>query len=134
MENEQVLFSASFTVKFELVFSKRFHFKANRKGISSCREIPPAIFEIALPLRDRHVLCGRPEIVNVFNTLALKQIFWKAETFLKKLEYRFLVEITKIENTTFPYKTPLSEANVKTNRIGEYKMGVSQRTEFHFFW
>ena len=75
MENEQVLFSASFTVKFELVFSKRFHFKANRKGISSCREIPPAIFEIALPLRDRHVLCDRPEIVNVFNTLALKQIF-----------------------------------------------------------
>ena len=31
----------------------------------------------------------------------------------KKLEYRFLVESTKIENPTFPYKMALSEANVK---------------------
>ena len=38
------------------------------------------------------------EILNVFNTLPLKQIFWKTETFLEKLEYRFLVESTKIEN------------------------------------
>ena len=36
------------------------------------------------------------------------------ETFLKKLECRFLVESIKIENVTFPYKTALSEANVKT--------------------
>ena len=51
------------------------------------------------------------------------------ETFFKKLEY-FLVESTKIENSKFPYKTALTEANVKTNRIGEYKMNLSQRTEF----
>ena len=36
----------------------------------------------------------------------------------KKLESCFLVESTKIENITFPYKTALSEANVKTNRMG----------------
>ena len=36
------------------------------------------------------------------------------KTFFKKLEYRFLVEATKIENTSFPFKTALSEANVKT--------------------
>ena len=30
---------------------------------------------------------------------------------------RFLVESTKIKNTSFPYKTAISEANVKTNRI-----------------
>ena len=34
----------------------------------------------------------------------------------KKLEYHFVVESTKIDNITFPYKTALSEANVKTNR------------------
>ena len=31
------------------------------------------------------------------------------------MEYRFLVEATKIENASFPFKTALSEANVKTN-------------------
>ena len=32
------------------------------------------------------------------------------------MESRFLVESTKIENASFPYKTAVSEANVKTNR------------------
>ena len=36
------------------------------------------------------------------------------KTFFRKLEYHFLVETTKIENTSFPFKTDLSEANVKT--------------------
>ena len=47
-----------------------------------------------------------------------------------KLEYRFLVESTKIENTSFPYNTVISEASVKINRMDEYKMDVSQRREF----
>ena len=51
------------------------------------------------------------KVLNVFNTLTLIQIFWKTKTFFKKLEYRFLVETTKIENTSFPFKTALSEAN-----------------------
>ena len=42
----------------------------------------------------------------------------------------FLVESSKIENATFPYKTALSEANDNTNRIGECKMELSQRTKF----
>ena len=37
------------------------------------------------------------------------------------MEYSFLIESTKIENATFPYKTVLSEANVKTNRMGNTK-------------
>ena len=39
--------------------------------------------------------------------LILKQIFWKTKTFFKKLEYLILVEVTKIENTSFPFKTAL---------------------------
>ena len=35
----------------------------------------------------------------------------------RKLGYRFLVEGTSTENATFPYETPLLEANVKTNRM-----------------
>ena len=41
------------------------------------------------------------------------------ETFFKKLEYRFLVKSTKIENASFPNKAALSEANDKTNKWGD---------------
>ena len=68
------------------------------------------------------------EILNDFNTLTLKQIFCKTNTFFKKLEYRLLDESTKIENASFPYKTAISEANFKN---GEYKIDLSQRTEFY---
>ena len=56
-----------------------------------------------------------------FNTLTLKQIFRKTKTFSKKLEHHFLVESTKIESASFPYKTDVSEANVKINRMTSTK-------------
>ena len=43
--------------------------------------------------------------------------FLENETFFKNLGHRFLVERSKIENASFPYKTVISEANVKTNRM-----------------
>ena len=39
-----------------------------------------------------------------FNTLPLKQIFWKRETFFKKLEYCFLVQSTAVETQHFHTK------------------------------
>ena len=60
------------------------------------------------------------EILNDFNTFS-----WKTETILKKLEYRFLIESTEMENASFPYKTAISEANVKTNRM------VSTKWTYH---
>ena len=75
-------------------------------------------------------LCESVKILNVFNTLTLKQIFWKTKTFFKKLEYRFLVETTKIENTSFPFKTALSEANVKTNRMTTTKWTYHKEWSF----
>ena len=54
-------------------------------------------------------------------------MFWKTKIFSEKLEYRFLHESTKIENATFSYKNALSEATIKK---GEYKMDLSQKTEF----
>ena len=80
------------------------------------------VFKIVLRLRDRLVSIWKSlEILNVFNALTLKQIFWITKTFSKKLENRFLVESTKIENPAFLYKTTLSEANVKVNRTGSTK-------------
>ena len=61
------------------------------------------------------------KVSNVFNTSTLKQTFWKKKSFFKKLEYRFFVEATKIENTPFSFKTALSEANVKTNIMATTK-------------
>ena len=57
------------------------------------------------------------KISSLFYTLNLKGVLWKTQTFFKKLEYRFLVGMTIIENKTFPYKTALTESNVKTNRM-----------------
>ena len=37
------------------------------------------------------------KVSNVFNTLTLKQIFWKMKTFFKKFECCFLVETTKLK-------------------------------------
>ena len=56
------------------------------------------------------------EMLKVFNTLTLKQIFSKMKTFSKSLEFGFLVESTK--NTIFPNNAALSGANVKTNKMG----------------
>ena len=41
---------------------------------------------------------------------------------MKKLEYRFFVEGTKIENASLSYKTAISEANVKTNKMMSKKL------------
>ena len=56
--------------------------------------------------------------------------FLKKANLFKKLEYHFLVESTKIDNITFPYKTALSEANVKTNRMGSTKLTYHKERSF----
>ena len=56
--------------------------------------------------------------------------------FFKKPEHSFLVESTKIENVSFSYKTAISKANVKANRIlstkWSTKNGVSASNYFIF--
>ena len=49
---------------------------------------------------------------------------------MQTLDYRFLVESTKVENITFPYRTALSEANVKTSRIGSTKLTYHKERSF----
>ena len=79
--------------------SQRFHFKANRENIDSSKK--RYFFRNSSPFERWHVFMRQTvEILDVFNTLTLKQIFWKTETFFKKLKS------TKIENASFPYKMP----------------------------
>ena len=46
------------------------------------------------------------------------------------MEYRFLVESTKIDNITFSYKTALSKAIVKTNRMESTKLTYHKEQSF----
>ena len=63
--------------------------------------------------------------------------FLKNANHFKKLEYYFLVESTKTDNTAFPYKTALSEATFKIKRMEStkwtYNKWVLPVTTF-FFW
>ena len=52
------------------------------------------------------------------------------QTLFKKLDNRFSVESTKINNITIPYKTALSEANAKTNRMGSTKWTYHKERSF----
>ena len=63
--------------------------------------------------------------------------FLENSNLFKKLEYRFLVESTKISKITFPYKTAMPEANFKRNRMGitkctHHKEGSFARYYFIF--
>ena len=42
----------------------------------------------------------------------------------------FLVETSKIEKTSFPFKTAMSEANVKTNRMATAKWTYHKEWSF----
>ena len=81
--------------------------------------------------------------LNLFNTSTLKQVTGKFKTFLKKLEYHFLVESATIESATFPYKTVLSnwmwntkwnyhkERSFATN-LSFWKFNLSIETSYKF--
>ena len=59
------------------------------------------------------IISGNFERFQYFN---YETNFMENENLYQKPEYRFLVESTKIESTSFSYKTAISESNVKTNR------------------
>ena len=131
----------SFTRLIVIRRINRAHYKyENRKYVTKIRlcllliltSLVLGIFKIALRLRDRHVFIWHSvEILNDFNTLTLKQIFWKTKMFFKKLDsVPFLVEITNIENASFPFKTAMSEANVKANRMMSTKWTYHKKQSF----
>ena len=65
-------------------------------------------------MRVQHVFMWQSlEILDIFNILTLKQIFWKTQILFKS----FLVESTKSENAIYLYKLALSKANLETNRM-----------------
>ena len=65
---------------------------------------------------------------EVFNTLTLKQVFWKTK--ILKQEYIILAKTAKTKTGTFPYKTAPSDANAKTNRMGITKWTYYRERSF----
>ena len=55
-------------------------------------------------------ITGNLERFQYFQNIMKNANFPENEILFIKVEYRFLVESTNIENATFPYKTALSEA------------------------
>ena len=127
-----MLLSLTFTANLELVFVLTFeNVFCSQKEHRFFEKTILGIFKRVLYLRDRHVFMWQSvKVSKAFNTLTLKQIFWKTKIFFKKLEYCFLFETTNIKNTSFPYKTTLSEANVKTNRIATTKWTYHKEWSF----
>ena len=66
------------------------------------------------------------EILSVFNTLTLKQVFLKIFLFFR----RAYVESTQTENAIFPYKTDLSETSVKKNGMVSTKWTYRKERSF----
>ena len=60
-----------------------------------------------------------------FQYLNFKTDFLENENLFQKAGVPFLIESTNIESASFPYKTAISEANVKTNRM------VSTKWTYH---
>ena len=117
-----------FCLNTENAFSERFHFESNRKGkvvlknsTKDLQNSPPfeklACFYMTIT-----------ENFKRFQYFNFETDFLEKENQFKKLEYRVLVECTKIENASFPYKTALSEVNVKTNRT------VTTKWTYHKKW
>ena len=68
------------------------------------------IFKMDFCLRDRHIFIWQSlQILNIFITLTLKQVFWKKENFKEKLVHRFFVESTTTENPKTYVKTDRME-------------------------
>ena len=65
-----------------------------------------------------------------FQYLNFETNFLENENFFQKSGVPFLVETTKIENTSFPFKTALSEANVKTNKMATTKWTYHKEWSF----
>ena len=129
-KNEWLLLSITFAVKLDLVFvltlenafSESFHFKANRNSMDSSKN-GTRDFQNSPPFeRWACFYVTTSESLKRFQYFNFETNFLENENlFQKTWRTVFLVGTTKIENTSVPFKTALSEANVKTNRIATTK-------------
>ena len=108
-----------------------FHFKANRTTIDSSKKTLPRGFQNSPPFE--RSACFYVTInanFDCFLCFNFEIFFWKTETSLKKLKYRFWLEILRLTTQYFHTKTFLSEANVKLNRMRVTKWTYHKERSF----
>ena len=95
----------------------RFYFKNNRKSIDFSKKRTRG-FQIGFLFERSTYFCVTVTgYFERFQYINFEKKVLKMKTFFKKLQYRFLAESTKIENSIFRFKTGLAEANVKKNEM-----------------
>ena len=72
-------------------------------------------------------ICGNFTRFQYFN---FENDFLENANLFQKLDYHFLIESTKSENSSFPYKTAISETDVKTNRMVATKWTYHKERSF----
>ena len=115
-------------------------FKATRKSISYCKKRYngfskyPSVYCMFLNM----AITGNLERFQYFQNIMKNVNFPENEILFIKVEYRFLVESTNIENATFPYQTALSEGNANANRMWStrctYHKERSFTINYFIFW
>ena len=106
----------------------RFYFKLNRNSPRDFQSGPPF---------DRRVFVAINENFKRFQYFNFETDFLENENLFQKTGVPFWVESTKIENASFPYKTAISEVNVKTNRMVTTKWTYRKERNFasnHFIF
>ena len=131
-----------FTAKFGLVFvstlenafSQRFYFQANRKSICSSKPNGTRDFRNSSPFERSacfYVTISKSfEHFEHFQYFNFQTDFLENENFFQKTRVTFLVERTKIGKAQFPYKTAISEAIVKRNRMVITKWAYHRERSF----
>ena len=136
--NEWLPLLTNFTVKFELVFfltlenafSYSLHFKAKIMSIDSSKKSTRDFKNTTTFERSACFYATISGILERFQYCNFETDFLENKTFFKKLEYHFLVEITKMENSSFPCKTAISKANFKTNKMVSTKWTYHKERSF----
>ena len=124
-----------FVITLEKDLSQSFHFKANRKNIGSSLKTATRNFQNSPPF-ERPVcfyvtISENFEHFKYFETDFLE----KKNAFQNSGSTVFIDERTKIENASFPNKTAISKASVKTNRTVTAKWPYNKERSLasHYF-
>ena len=126
-------FGLVFVLTLEKKFSYRFHFQANRESIGFLKN-GTRDFQNSPPFEKS--TCFYVTISENFEHLQsfdFEKGFLENDSFFQKTGVPFFSwtnERTKIEKTSFPYKTAVSEANFKTKRMVTTKWTYHRERSF----
>ena len=74
------------------------------------------------------------EILIIFNTFTLKQLFWKTKTFFKRLEYHFLVKALRLKTQHFHTNLPCQKWMLRHIQNGRIMKNGVLAVAAAFFW